>query len=108
MWFWIWVVLALGTVAFTLWLARLLWRQVTGLFHMAGECPDRLGTTMTESTARAEELVAARPGRVPALAEDPVDVLDRANRVRRERRERALHRRRPRPGVYRRWLSIYR
>lgn len=108
MWFWIWVALVLGTIVGALLLARLLWRQVTGLFRVAGECSDRLGTTMAESTARAEELVAARPERVPALAEDPVDVLDRATWVRRARLERALLRRRPRPEVYRRWLSIYR
>ncbi|MGO1317066.1 MAG: hypothetical protein ACTMIR_08540 [Cellulomonadaceae bacterium] len=100
MWFWIWVALVVAALGVGVWQLWRLWRHGMDAVRRAGACADELSRTAEHATARAQGAARARPQRVPALTEDPVEVRARVADVRRRRAERAAHRRRPRPEVY--------
>ena len=111
MWFWIWTALALGALGVAALCARDLWQKFLALGRETSTSTERLAAPFGEVAERIDVAVAAQPSTASFLAGGPTarDGLQRrVNQLRDERWQRKLHRRRPRPEVYQRWLSVWR
>jgi len=100
LWFTVWTVLVLATLAGAFLIGRRLWHAVVALGHelaRAGEVADRL----TARTAELEEQARAAGAEIrPALGREPQELRDRVELLRAVRREhRALRRERHRATV---------
>lgn len=109
LWFVVWTVLVLATLAGAFWLGRRLWRSLVALgaeLARAGE----VATLLADRTAELEEVARARQGEVrPALGTDPDALRVRVEELRAVRRtQRARRRERHRATVRdasTRWLG---
>jgi len=109
LWFTVWTVLVLATLAGAFLVGRRLWRSAVGL----GREMARAGDVAQRLSARAAELEAqARAAGVevrPALGRDPQEVRDRVELLRAVRREHRAVIRERRRGTVRdataRWLG---
>lgn len=108
MWFWIWTLLVVVALVVAFFVVRSLWRKFKAVFTTASASAERAGEILASSAERTELKLAEQPSTAPTLDADTVDLLMRVERLRDERLQRRAVRRRPRPAVYRRWLSIYR
>ncbi|UZN05203.1 hypothetical protein [Cellulomonas sp. S1-8] len=93
LWFIIWTVLVLGTLAGAYVVGRRLWRSAVALGHELGRASD----VAAQLTARAAELEeqarTARQDEPPALGRDPQELRDRVEQLRGVRREQRARRR---------------
>lgn len=92
LWFTIWTVLVLATLAGGFLLGRRLWHALVALGHelaRAGEVADQLAAR----TAELEEEAAAQETIRPALGTDVQVLRDRVEQLRAVRREQRRHRR---------------
>ena len=108
MWFWIWTALAVASLAagFLVW--RRVWRQLRAVGREAGHAAGRLAGTWESLAERTDARIAAAPSTAPTLLE-PRDVLRaRVASLRAARDVRRAWRRRPRPELWARWVSVWR
>ncbi len=108
MWFWIWTVLVVAALVALFFVLRLLWRKFRDIFAAATRFAEESSDMLATSSERTEVRLAQQPSTAPTISADPVDLLLRVEKLRDERLLRRAVRRRPRPVIYRRWLSIYR
>jgi hypothetical protein len=101
MWWWVWVLLVLGTLAGAALLARSLWRRGVRLMRALGEAGETLGSVADRATAAAAE--AGPPDTSPTIFDDPVVLRERVAAVRRRGADLAARRRERRERVWRRW-----
>ncbi len=93
LWFIVWTVLVLATLAGAVLVGRRLWRAAVGLGRevaRAGEVAERLGARTAELEAQAR---AAGVEIRPALGRDPQELRDRVEELRAVRREHRAGRR---------------
>lgn len=108
MWFLIWTLLALGTLVGAFFLFRSLWRQFRALLREGGDSAERVGEIGATLQGRIDARIAQQPSTAATVGRDPELLRPRVAESRRVRAEHKEHRRRPRPDIYARWLSIYR
>lgn len=108
MWFWIWTLLIVGALVCAFLVARGLWRKFRAVLTGARSSADRASEITSSIPERTHARIAQQPSTAPTIGADPVDLVMRVDHLRALRLERKLERRRPRPQVYARWLSIYR
>ncbi len=108
MWWWIWIGLIIAALGVAFFLVRMLWRKVRAVFTAAAESAELAGDILASSSERTELRLAEQPSTATTIGDDPLELLRRVETLRDERLLRRAVRRRPRPVVYRRWLSIYR
>lgn len=108
MWLLIWTLLVVAALVVAFFVVRSLWRKFKAVFTTASASAERAGEVFATSTERTELKLAEQPSTAHTINADPVELLMRVERLRDERLLRLAFRRRPRPAVYRRWLSIYR
>lgn len=108
MWFWVWVLLVVAALAYLFLVGRGLWRRFRGIFTEFSASADRADQITGSVDERTEALLAAQPSTAPTIGADPIELFTRVDHLRTQRLDRKLNRRRPRPDVFNRWLSVYR
>ena len=92
MWFIIWSVLVVGTLAGAFFLGRDLWRKAKALLAQMAEA----SVVMERFAQRTDEVTAAlqasAPSTAPTLFDDPELLHERVEQLRAERAERRVHR----------------
>ncbi|WP_265521216.1 hypothetical protein [Oerskovia flava] len=106
MWFWVWSLLVLGTLAGAFFLGRDLWRKAVALMREVSHATALLGQAAQTVQTRLQEAAAARPSTAPTLFDDPDDLRARLDEVRAERAGRRAQRRIRDEAVWERWRGF--
>jgi hypothetical protein len=106
MWYAIWVVLILATLAGAFFLGRDLVRKVRRLARKAGRASDLLADAAERISVTSEQLAAAAPPTAPTILGDPAELRARVLTLRTERADRRAATRVRHRATWDRWRAF--